>query len=284
MIPVLKDVLALLSMTRLVLVVLVLLAGCGATEGSGRSTVVAGFYPLAWAAESVGGGSFEIVNLTPPGAEPHDLELSPDDVQEIRDAHLVVYVGGGFQPALEDAVEDRTGPSLDVLGESQGDPHVWLDPIRFARIVDEIAQALGRGSSADEYVAALELLDDEYGRALDNCARAELVTTHAAFGHLAERYDLEQLALAGSSPEAEPSPRELERLVEDVRASGATTIFAEPLVSDRVAETVAREVGARVAVLDPLEGLSDERLEAGEDYLSVMRENLTVLREALGCT
>ena len=110
-----------------------------------------------------------------------------------------------------------------------------------------------------------------------------LVTTHAAFGHLAARYGLEQLSLAGSSPEAEPGPRELERLIDSVQASGATTVFAEPLASDRVAQTVAREVGAEVAVLDPLEGLSEEQLEAGVDYLSVMRANLAALRAALGC-
>ena len=129
----------------------------------------------------------------------------------------------------------------------------------------------------------LRQLDASYRRGLERCERRTLVTSHAAFGHLAARYGLTQLSLAGASPEAEPGPRELEGLIDDVRASGATTVFAEPLVSDRVAETVAREAGAEVAVLDPLEGLSDERLAAGEDYLTVMRANLAALREALGC-
>jgi zinc transport system substrate-binding protein len=263
-------------------VVLYALAGCGGREDD-RPMVVAGFYPLAWAAEQVGEDMFEVVNLTPAGAEPHDLELSPRDVETIRDAELVLYVGGGFQPALEDAVADRDGRSLDLLGSDERDPHVWLDPARFERIVGDVAAALGRAPAASDTVLALNRLDGEFRRALEDCERRDLVTTHAAFGHLAERYGLEQLALTGASPEAEPSPRELESLAGRVRVSGATTVFAEPLVSDRVAQTIAREVGADVAILDPIEGLSEERLAAGEDYLSVMRDNLAALRDALGC-
>ncbi|OFW75631.1 MAG: hypothetical protein A2Y55_04345 [Actinobacteria bacterium RBG_16_68_12] len=259
------------------------LAGCsGSAELDDRRVVVAGFYPLAWAIERIGGPSFRVVNLTRAGTEPHDLELSPKDVTTIRDADLVVYVGGGFQPALEDAVVVRDGPSLDVLG-ADSDPHVWLDPVRFAEIARKIGAALERPAAASKLVDELDELDEEYRSGLDQCAGRTLVTAHAAFGPLAERYGLMQLPLAGRSPEAEPSPRGLGRLIADVRGSGATTVFAEPLVSDKLAETVAREAGAEVAMLDPIEGLSQERLEAGEDYLSAMRSNLTVLREALGC-
>jgi zinc transport system substrate-binding protein len=267
------------------------LTACGGSDGGdGRPTVVAGFYPLAWAAEqsadeaeAEGGDPWRIVNLTPAGAEPHDLELSAGDVELVRDADLVLYVGG-FQPALEEAIAERDDPSLDVLlTAEERDPHVWLDPVRFARIVAEVDDALGAGASSAGVFLELDELHQEFRRGLARCERREIVASHAAFGHLATRYGLEQLALTGSSPEAEPTPQELERLIEDVRETGATTVFAEPLVSDRVARTVAREVGARVAVLDPLEGLSEERLEAGDDYLSVMRENLTELRKALGC-
>jgi zinc transport system substrate-binding protein len=271
-------------MRVLLLLAVLVLGGCGGEEpGAATRTVVAGFYPLAWAAERIGGDDVEVVNLTPPGAEPHDLELSPRDIEEVEAAELVVYIGGGFQPALEDAVAAREGPSLDVLPPAERDPHVWLDPIRFDAIVEELAVELETGGSRLAVRRELALLDGAYRRGLRRCASRALVTTHAAFGHLAARYDLEQLSLAGSSPEAEPGPRELEALIERVRASGATTVFAEPLVSDRVADTVAREIGAEVAVLDPLEGLSEERLDAGDDYLSVMRDNLAALREALGC-
>jgi zinc transport system substrate-binding protein len=282
-----QRVLASLAMKVIaVLLVTLSLAGC-ASGGEGASLeprrFVASFYPLAWATAQVAGDPrAEIVNLTPPGAEPHDIELSPSDVETIRDAELVIYIGGGFQPALEDAVDSREGRSLDLLREGE-DPHIWLDPIRFARAVERIARTVGGAGSGHDGIHELKRLDMQYRRGLANCERRVLVTTHAAFGRLAARYGLTQLSLAGRSPEAEPSPRQLEDLIEDVRASGATAMFAEPLVSDDVAETVAREAGIELATLDPIEGLSQERLAAGEDYLSVMRANLEALRQALGC-
>ena len=266
----------------LFLVVLLALAGCGGGSGEDSKTVVAAFYPLAWAAEQIAAEGVEVVNLTPPGAEPHDVELSPRDVETIRDAHLVIYASGGFQPAVEDAVSGREGLSVDVL-DGEPDPHVWLDPVRFAEVTRSIGRALERPGPAALLADELSRLDQSYRLGLERCERRTVVTSHAAFGHLAARYGLTQLSLTGSSPEAEPGPRELEGLIDDVRASGATTVFSEPLVSDRVAETVAREAGAEVAVLDPLEGLSADRLAAGDDYLTAMRANLAALRKALMC-
>jgi zinc transport system substrate-binding protein len=283
---------------RIVLILIVLgtaaPAGCGGEgaggETSGR-TVIAAFYPLAFAAARIAEDGDEVVNLTPAGAEPHDVELSARDVERIRAADAVFYVGGGFQPALERALEGRSGEAVDVLDgldllggeEAPVDPHVWLDPLRFARIAAHMGVALGRVEAAGALVAELEALDGELERGLASCERRELATSHAAFGYLAERYRLEQIALSGLSPEVEPSARDLERLVERVRESGATTVFFETLVSPRIAETVAREAGVRTDVLDPLEGLTEEATAAGDDYLSVMRANLQALRRALGC-
>jgi zinc transport system substrate-binding protein len=258
----------------------VALSGCGSADDP--ADVVAAFYPLAWAATEIA-PDLDVRNLTPAGAEPHDVELSPRDVEAVRGAVLVVFAGGGFQTAVEDAVRDRDGAVLDVVPAGEGDPHVWLDPAAFAAISELLGAALARPEEGSELADRLRDLDAEYRRGLAACKRRVLVTTHTAFGHLAARYDLTQLALAGLSPESEPGPRELERLVDDVRASGATTVFVEPLVSDRLAETVAREAGVEVATLDPIEGLDEERLAAGEDYLSVMRDNLVALRKALGC-
>jgi zinc transport system substrate-binding protein len=261
----------------------VLLAGCGDSSSGDGPTVVASFYPLAWAVEQVAAPGTRVLNLTPAGAEPHDIELTPRDVQTIRDAKLVVYIGGGFQPAVEDAVAERDGPSIDVLPAGATDPHIWLDPVRFAIAAQRIGRALGRRSEGRRLAERLWAVDTVFQSDLQRCANRVFVTTHAAFGYLAKRYGLSQLALAGLSPEAEPSPGDLERLVDEVRASGATTVFTEPLVSSRVADTVAREAGVDVDVLDPIEGLSEARLSTGEDYLSVMRSNLATLRKALGC-
>ena len=295
-------------MTRIVLITLLALtlAGCGDSEPD--AAVVAAFYPLAYAAERV--GDAEVRNLTPPGVEPHDFELSGRDVETIAGAELVLYLGQGFQPALEAAVASTDANALDLLegldllqgdddrgeeephegedeehaGEGGFDPHVWLDPLVYAELVERIGGTLGREAAARELVAELEQLDDEFRQQLADCERRELVTSHAAFGYLTERYDLEQVAITGLSPEAEPTPGELRDVVDEVREHGATTIFFETLVSPRLAETVAREVGATTAVLNPLEGLTEQQAEDGEDYFSVMRANLASLRTALGCS
>ena len=265
-----------------------LVAGCGGSGGSadGSTVVVAALYPLAFAAEQIAGTAARVESLTPPGVEPHDLELSASDVGRIADADVVLYLGGGFQPAVEDAAGEagRAVDLLDAVGaKPRGDPHVWLDPIRYAQIAAEIGRVLGAEPAAADFARRLEELDAELRAGLADCERDTIVTSHAAFGHLAERYGLRQVAVTGLEPEAEPAPQELERVVDDVRASGATTVFVEPLVSRELAETVARETGANVAVLDPLEGLGEEQLEAGADYFSVMRDNLAALRGALSC-
>jgi zinc transport system substrate-binding protein len=280
----------------------VLAAGCGSARNE-DGAVVAAFYPLAYAAREVAPEGTAVTDLTPPGAEPHDLELTARDVERLQEASLVIYVGSGFQPAVEDGLGGRAERSLDVLDAvkllpgpprheehaSEGsaeelDPHVWLDPLRYAAVARSIAAALDRPHGADRFVARLEALDRELEHGLARCNRREIVTSHAAFGYLAGRYGLEQVPLVGLSPEAEPSPGELEDLVKEVRETGATTVFFETLVSPRLAETVARESGARTAVLNPLEGLTPEQESHGTDYFDLMRENLAALRQALGCT
>ncbi len=284
-----------LSRLALAVALAFLLASCGSDAAdNGRTVVVAGFYPLAWAAEQVGGESVTVRNLTPPGAEPHDVELSARAVDRIRDADVVLLLGGHFQPALERAAEGARGTVLDLLdeldlrgsadgGEETADPHVWLDPARFAAIVERVGTALGRPEPAARLAGRLRALDVEYRRGLVECERRELVTAHAAFGYLADRYGLQQISISGISPEAEPSARRLEQVAQQVREHRATTVFVEPLVSARVAETVARETGTTTATLNPIEGLTEDELAAGDDYLSLMRANLETLRRGLGC-
>ena len=273
-----------------VLIVTLALVGCGGATREGAAVdgtlVVAAFYPLAWAAGEIAGGEATVVNVTPPGAEPHDVELSPRDVEIVHDADLVFYLGGGFQPALERALESRSAPSFDLLDEQtveDGDPHVWLDPARFADMVTAIGRELGRVEAAADLETRLRTLDEEMRDGLESCERRQIVTSHAAFGYLAQRYGLEQIALTGLAPEAEPSPGDVVALVDEVAASGATTVFFETLVSPKLARAVARESGATTAVLNPLEGLTEDEVAAGEDYFSLMRANLDALREALGC-
>jgi len=286
----------LFSGVAVVLATAALAAGCGggSSDAAPKNEIVAAFYPLAFAAGQIAVGSASVRNLTPAGAEPHDLELTPSDVRAVHDAPLVVYLGDGFMPGLETAVEQRWGRSVDVLAElrhedgyaggTPGDPHVWLDPVRYAEMVRLIGAALGKEASAGRLAARIEELGGEYRRGLAHCARRQIVTSHAAFGYLAARYGLEQVPLEGLTPEAEPSARDIARLVGVVRSSGATTVFFETLLSAKLAETVAREADVKTAVLDPLEGISDGDIARGADYFTVMRANLATLREALGCT
>jgi len=278
--------------TTIILILLAgLSAGCSSSSGQkgrGQVKVVAAFYPLAFAAKEIGGKRVEVTNLTPAGAEPHDLEVSPRQVQEVRSADLVLLLGHGFQPQLEDAA--GSGPDvlrlLDMPGLrrfTNGDPHVWLDPDRYALIAKRIGGALHAPAPPTRFFARLARLDTEYRQGLARCARREIVTSHEAFGYLAQRYGLQQVAITGLSPEAEPTPGALRHVVSVVRSSGATTVFFETLVSPRIAETVARETGTRTAVLDPIEGLTSTEEKRGEDYFSVMRSNLAHLRAALGC-
>jgi zinc transport system substrate-binding protein len=277
--------------TRIVLALLLTggLAACGGDpDDPGATHVVAGFYPLAFAAEQLRGVDVEVTNLTPAGAEPHDLELTPREVEEILGADLVLYLGEGFQPAVEEAVESGEAPALDALDGLElrdGDPHVWLDPALFAQVVDRIAVELGdEGAMGSRHLATqLDELDQIYEAGLADCERRELVTTHDAFGYLADRYGLEVIPITGLSPEAEPSPQDLEKVVDLVEDRGVTTVFTETLLSPEVGETVAREAGATTAVLNPLEGLTEDELARGEDYFSVMETNLEALREGLGC-
>ena len=257
--------------------------------GGGDFSVAASFYPLAFAAEQLGGDSARVENLTPPGAEPHDLELSAGAVEDLQSADLVLTMGRDFQPQLEEASERASGEVIEVLEipglelRANEDPHLWLDPVLYAEVVERIAVAMGAPGRVEELRRRLEELDREYRAGLADCERREIVTSHDAFGYLADRYDLRQVPITGISPEAEPSPGELADSIEEVRETGATVVFSEELVSPRLAETVARETGADTEVLNTLEGLTADEEADGEDYLSLMRENLELLREALEC-
>jgi zinc transport system substrate-binding protein len=269
------------------------------SDAHGRAEVVASFFPLADAAAHVGGRNVVVRNLTPPGTEPHDLELSTRSVDAIDRADLAIVLGDDFQPAIEDAAGRRDGATLVALHAAGAprradDPHVWLDPARMIGIVDAVATRLGRvdpthareyRARAERYSAQLHALERDYRDGLTNCSRRLLVTSHDAFGYLADAFDLDQRSVSGLSPDAEPDARKLGELADLARRRAVTTVFSEAMVSPSVARTVAREAGGlRVVPLNPLEGLSEREQRAGADYVSVMRTNLRALRSALGCT
>ncbi len=258
-----------------------------------RPEVVVAFYPLEFVARRIGGAAAEVTNLTPPGGEPHDLELSPHAVAQVAEADVVLYVAG-LQAATDDAVAAGSpAHAVDTadaagLAPDAADPHFWLDPTLLARVADAAADALasadpdeadGYRSRATELVADLDALDAELAAGLDACRGATLVTSHQAFGYLADRYGLHQVGITGVDPEVEPSPARLREVGEVVRSSGVRTLYFGALTSPAVTETLAADLGVGTAVLDPLEGHAGDR-----DYLYVMRDNLAALTTGLTCT
>jgi len=268
--------------------------------------VVAAFYPLQWAAASVGGDHVQVTSLTASGAEPHDLELSPQQVAAVTIAPLVLYIKG-FQPSVDDAVAQNPGGALDAGVEVQGldvasesispgapaaarDPHIWLDPRNMATIIDAIAGRLSAldPANAKTYAAnalatkdKLNSLDREWASGTATCASRDLVVSHDAFGYLAKRYGFTQIGISGLSPDAEPSPAKLAEVTDFVRAHDVATIYYETLVDPKVAQTIATETGTTTAVLDPLEGLA---AGSTQDYISVMRSDLATIRQGQGCS
>lgn len=279
------------------------LAGC-APQPARRNVleVVATFYPLQEFAQRVGGERVRVRNLVPAGVEPHDYDPTPRDVVVITRAHVFVYNGAGFEPWIARllpelpgtavVVEATVGLPLAADQEGQADPHVWLDPVLAQQIITRIEAGLVMADPAgrDVYAAnAARLRDDlralhqRFAQRLADCRQRIVITSHAAFGYLARRYGLRVISISGLSPEAEPAPSTLAAIVNEARAHNVSAIYYETLVSPRVAETIAREVGAKTLVLNPLEGLTDDEIQAGMNYVTVMHDNLENLTTGLGC-
>ncbi len=279
-----------------------------ASASRSKVSVAAAFYPVAFAAQTVGGTRVGVTNLTPVGAEPHDLELNSDQLDELLEAKVAFVLGSDFQPAVEKAAKRRDGPTVELLpklvdakgkrvakeGETGGlDPHVWLDPVLMSQLVGEVERGLAKadpkGAAAYEQNARalqdqLAALDARYRERLTGCERNLLVTSHEAFAYLAARYGLRQEAVAGLSPDTEPDPARLGQLADLARDQGVTTVFTEETVSPRIAETLARDAGGlRTEVLSPLESLSKKERDDHATYFTLMNANLDKLSTALGC-
>ena len=292
-------------------------SGAGPTAApSGALTMSTSFYPIQYLAQAIGGEHVAVTSVTPTNVEPHDFELSPKDVTALSASSLVLYVSG-FQPSLDDALAQVSGPAVvDLAGSvdlvhhdgveeehEEGateaahdhdhdpaaalDPHFWLDPVRMQAAAKAVEAALAQAdpAHADDYAANLNTLNatladlnTSYSTGLGHCERTTFVTSHAAFGYLADRYGLTQASISGVDPESEPSPAELAEVKKIVESTGTTTIFTEELVSPETAQAVAAETGAQTRVLSPIESAP----ESG-DYAGVMRTNLEELRTALSC-
>jgi zinc transport system substrate-binding protein len=271
-----------------------LLAGCGARASQRGTSVVTSFYPLQYVAQRVAGGHAEVTNLTQPGREPHDLEMTVRQTAQVADADVVVYEKG-FQADVDSAV-DQDGPDHVVdaaqsAGLSGDDPHFWLDPTKLSVVAGAVERSLADADPAHaaDYARNLAGLQDDlagldaaFKRGLASCRVHTIVVSHDAFGYLGRRYGLDVVGINGLSPDAEPSPAHLRALQDLIRKDGITTVFSEELASPKFADSLSRDLGISATVLDPIEGLGDAT--ADQDYLSLMRANLAALRKANGCS
>jgi len=287
-----------------------------AADGKGgKLDVVASFYPMQYLAEQIGGNLVSVTSLTKPGQEPHDLEISAKQTAQLQEADAVLYLKG-LQPAVDDAVAqsevktrvdaasltslEKHGNEVgghaaehdDHAGEESGgtDPHIWLDPVKYAEVATGVGKALEKADpdhaatykkNTEALVKKLDGLNTQYEIGLKNTKTKVFITTHAAFGYLAERYGLTEEAITGLDPESEPSANRVKGLEKMAQADGVSTVFYETLVSDKTAKTIAQDAHLKTDVLDPIEGIITGKSK-GDDYIQVMESNLKALQTALG--
>ncbi|WP_327131964.1 metal ABC transporter substrate-binding protein [Streptomyces sp. NBC_01343] len=299
-------------------------SGAGAGSGTdGKLDVMSSFYPMQFLAEQIGKDHVKVDTLTKPGVEPHDLEITPKQTGQLGESDVVLYLKG-LQPAVDKAVAQSGvkhvvdaakltelevhGPSGHdhahegeeghtageeghdhAHGEAGEDPHVWLDPVKYAEVAKGVGAALEKADpdhaadyrkNTDELLGKLTALDAEFKDGLQNTATKTFITTHSAFGYLAERYGLDQEGISGVDPESEPSPARMKELQAVAKKDNVSTVFFETLASDKTAKSLATDTGLKTDVLDPLEGITDK--SQGADYFEVMRSNLKNLQKALG--
>lgn len=285
----------------------------GSPTAGEKVRVTASFYPMAEFARQVGGDKVEVSTLISPGVEPHDYDPTPQDIAGVHKSRLFIYNGAGLEPWADRIGDDLASGGVVVVNASAGldlmtkdagtdggssgnnstfDPHVWLDPVLAGREVDNIKAGLIEAdpqnqdfyeNNANAYKDKLADLDKAYRGGLANCGRRDIVSSHQAFKYLAARYGLDVMAISGLSPDEEPSPQKLAEVAQFARDHGVRYIFFETLVSPKLSETIASEVGAMTLVFNPLEGLTEEEISQGKDYLSVQRDNIANLRIALDC-
>lgn len=286
-------------------------------DGDGKLNVVASFYPMQFLAQEIGGDHVSVDTLTKPGVEPHDLELSPQQTASLGEADMILYLKG-IQPAVDDAigqsgvkntVDAATLTKLEKHGtgvghdhghegeehghesedEAGADPHIWLDPVKYAEVAEGVGKAMEKADpdhaaaykkNTKALVEKLDGLNTKFEDGLKNTKTKTFITTHSAFGYLAERYGLDQESISGIDPESDPSPARIKELQGIAKEDDVSTVFFETLASDKTAKTLAKDAGLKTDVLDPLEGITGK--SKGDNYVEVMESNLAALEKALG--
>lgn len=279
-------------------------------KNNGKLKVMASFYTMYDFAKKIGGDKVEVTNMVPAGTEPHDWEPSTKDLIEMEKSDVFIYNGAGMEQWVDDVLESldteelttvETAKGINLIKDSdahehdhqhssENDPHVWLDPQNAKYQMNKIKKALIKADpkNKDYYEANYQKeakkcdeLDQLYKKELSKVSKRELVVAHEAFGYLCKAYNLTQMGIEGLSADDEPDPKQMSEVINFAKKHKVKTIFFEELVSPKVAKTIAKETGASAKMLNPLEGLSNKKIKAGEDYFSVMKQNLSAIKEAL---
>ncbi|MFA6183613.1 MAG: zinc ABC transporter substrate-binding protein [Parcubacteria group bacterium] len=262
-----------------------------------KINVTTSFYPLYFLTSQIGGDLVNVNNLTPAGTEPHDYELTARDIAKIKKSKLLILNGGGLEIWAESVKKNISfkNPLVVNLGEglvSQEDPHIWLSPTLAIKMAEKISKGLIEVDSQNKsyYESNFNILktklvnlDSAYKASLADCQRKDIITSHSAFIYLAKDYGLRQISIAGLSPEEEPSSKQLADVTQFARDNNVKYIFFESLVSPKLSQTIAKEIGAKILILNPIEGLTEKELNQGRDYLTEMNTNLENLKIALEC-
>jgi zinc transport system substrate-binding protein len=261
--------------------------------------VTTSFYPLYFFAKQIGGNAINVTNLTPAGSEPHDYEPTASQIDTIYKSQLFIYNGNGLEPWADKIQSELKTKNLqyiqmsDKLTPIDRDPHFWVSPSQgikqAAFIRDKLVEidSINRNlyeENADKLFSQLLELESNFKSTLSNCKQKELVSSHNFMQYVARDYGFKSTPVSGISPEDEPSSQDLTSLTELVKSKGIKYIVTETLVSPKLAETLANEVGAKTVVINPLEGLTEEEINAGQDYISVQKTNLSNLTKALDCS
>lgn len=298
------------------------LTACTSTSSGNndnRIVVSASLFPVAEIVTQVGGDAVQVVTLTPPGSDAHDVELTARQAERLAESDVVFHLGDDFQPGIQKAIESLEGVTVvDLFGsvelleaalpdaehaDADGhshDPHVWLDPANMIAMTEQVVKTLSKVSTAqadtfaangDAYIAELtqlgEFLDStigpQPGDTSSRCATTSLYTSHQGFTYLAHRAGLDLVPIAGVNPDEQVSARYLEELAGELDGDNIT-IFYESLIPSGAAEVLADELQVTTDYLNPLEGLSQDDIDSGVTYVSAQRDNIARIAAALGCS
>lgn len=275
--------------------------------------ILTSIYPFFEFAQAVSGERGEAGVLLPPGSEVHTWKPKPSDVIKLNETDLFIGVGSILEPWLDEVLESIDNSNLRILEADrivslmadeekehahghahEGlDPHLWLDFQNDIQIVEAISSILTEiepshadlfSKNADAYIIRLNNLDKKFRDTLKSCStRILILGGHSAFGYMAERYSLNQIAVYGTSPDAQPSPRQVVDIIGMAQTKGVKAVFYEMTVSSDIARMIAREIGAQVLPLNPAASLTRIEMRSGIDFFKIMEKNLENIKIGLRC-